>query len=119
LVAEVNQGGDMVVSTLQVVDPTVNVKTVRAMRGKVLRAEPIAALYEQGKVRHVGRFPELEDEMCNFDPLQPRNGLKGDSDSPDRVDALVWCLEELKNKHKPLGIVHIAGVERQNPYKDL
>ncbi|MGL5116146.1 MAG: DNA-packaging protein, partial [Beijerinckiaceae bacterium] len=87
LVAEVNQGGDMVESVLRQVDPTLPIRKVRASRGKYLRAEPIAALYAQGRVRHAGSFPALEDEMCLF----AADGLP-DGRSPDRLDALVWAL---------------------------
>ena len=66
IVAEVNQGGEMVEAVIRQADADVPVETVRARRGKYLRAEPVAALYEQGRVRHVGAFPELEDEMCDF-----------------------------------------------------
>ena len=90
IVAEVNQGGDMVTAVIRTVDPTVPVKAVRANRGKWLRAEPVAALYSQGRVKHAGRFAELEDEMCDFGP----DGLSGGR-SPDRVDALVWAVGEL------------------------
>ena len=90
LVAEVNQGGDMVATVIRMVDPEVPVKSVRAKRGKWLRAEPVAALYEQGRVRHARHLPELEDEMCDFGP----DGLSGGR-SPDRVDALVWAITEL------------------------
>jgi phage terminase large subunit-like protein len=90
IVAEVNQGGDMVTAVIRTVDEMVPVKAVRANRGKWLRAEPIAALYSQGRVKHAGRFPELEDEMCDFGP----DGLSGGR-SPDRVDALVWVVGEL------------------------
>jgi phage terminase large subunit-like protein len=90
IVAEVNQGGDMVTAVLRTVDAAVPVKAVRARRGKWLRAEPVAALYQQGRVRHAERFPALEDEMCDFGP----DGLAGGR-SPDRVDALVWALTEL------------------------
>lgn len=90
IVVEVNQGGEMVETVLRQVDASVPVKPVRATRGKFLRAEPVAALYEQGRVAHVGAFPELEDEMSDFGP----DGLSG-SASPDRVDALVWALTEL------------------------
>jgi phage terminase large subunit-like protein len=90
IVAEVNQGGDMVTAVLRTVDATVPVRAVRANRGKWLRAEPVAALYQQGRVRHAGRFPALEDEMCDFGP----DGMSGGR-SPDRVDALVWALTEL------------------------
>jgi phage terminase large subunit-like protein len=90
LVVEVNQGGDMVKSVIREADASVPVIAVRATRGKWLRAEPIAALYEQGKVKHLGVFPALEDEMCDF-------GLDGLSSgrSPDRLDALVWALTHL------------------------
>lgn len=90
IVAEVNQGGDMVTSTIRTVDASVPVKAVRANRGKWLRAEPVAALYEQRRVRHAQRLPELEDEMTDFGP----DGLSSDR-SPDRLDALVWAVSEL------------------------
>lgn len=90
VVGEVNNGGDMVESTVRAVRATVPFKSVTATRGKWTRAEPIAALYEQGRISHVGTFASLEDEMVNFGP----NGMVGDV-SPDRVDALVWALTEL------------------------
>lgn len=90
IVAEVNQGGDMVTAVIRTVDAAVPVRPVRATRGKWVRAEPVAALYAQGRVRHAGRFPDLEDEMCDFGP----DGMSGGR-SPDRVDALVWAVTEL------------------------
>lgn len=90
IVIEVNQGGDMVASTIRTVDPDVNIVEVRATRGKHVRAEPIAALYEQGKVAHVGSFPKLEEQMTQMTTA----GYEGEG-SPDRVDALVWALTEL------------------------
>ncbi len=90
VVAEVNQGGEMVTAVLRTIDPAVPVTEVRASRGKWLRAEPVAALYAQGRVVHARHFPELEDEMCDFGP----DGLSGGR-SPDRVDALVWAITEL------------------------
>ncbi|WP_249729901.1 MULTISPECIES: terminase family protein [unclassified Chelatococcus] len=90
LVAEVNQGGEMVAAVIREVDPAVPVTTVRATRGKYLRAEPVAALYEQGRVRHVGMLPALEDEMADFGP----GGLSSGR-SPDRLDALVWAVTAL------------------------
>ncbi len=90
IVAEVNQGGEMVTTILREVDASVPVKTVRATRGKWLRAEPVAALYAQGRVAHVGVFPELEDELCDFGPEGLSSGR-----SPDRLDALVWALTAL------------------------
>lgn len=89
MVAEVNQGGDLVETMMRQVDPTVNYRAVRASVGKVARAEPVAALYEQGRVRHVGMHAELEDEMCKM----ALTGYEGQG-SPDRVDALVWALTE-------------------------
>jgi phage terminase large subunit-like protein len=82
LVAEVNQGGDLVESVMRQVDPQISYRAVRASRGKRVRAEPVAALYEQGRVRHVGCFPELESQMCRF-VAASRGGIK----SPDRLDA--------------------------------
>lgn len=90
IVVEVNQGGELVETVLRQVDASVPIRSVRAMRGKVLRAEPVAALYERGCVAHVGALPELEDEMCDFG----LDGLSGGG-SPDRVDALVWALTDL------------------------
>ena len=90
IVAEVNQGGDMVGAVIRSADASVPVRAVRARRGKWTRAEPVAMLYEQGRVLHAGHFTALEDEMCDFGP----NGLSGGR-SPDRVDALVWAVSEL------------------------
>jgi len=90
LIAEVNQGGEMVVAVIREADPGVPVSQVRATRGKYLRAAPVAQLYEQGRVRHAGLFPELEDEMCAFGP----GGAIGQN-SPDRLDALVWAVTAL------------------------
>ncbi len=86
IVGEVNFGGDMVQSTVQTVDSTVAFKSVHASRGKLIRAEPVSALYEQGRIHHVGFFPDLEDQMVEWVP-----GMK----SPDRLDALVWAIYEL------------------------
>jgi phage terminase large subunit-like protein len=90
LVAEVNQGGEMVTTIMHEVDASVPVKSVRATRGKYIRAEPVAMLYSQGRVRHAGTFGALEDEMCDFGP----DGLSSGR-SPDRLDALVWALTAL------------------------
>jgi phage terminase large subunit-like protein len=92
VVAEVNQGGDMVVSTLRAADVNMPVKKVSASRGKSARAEPVAALYEAGKAFHAGAFPELEDELCG---LISGGGYEGPGRSPDRADALVWAMSEL------------------------
>jgi phage terminase large subunit-like protein len=96
IVAEVNNGGDMVEATLRMIDANVSFRAVRAARGKAIRAEPIAALYEQGRVRHVGAFPQLEDQMCAFaSSTQSRFDRQATGGSPDRVDALVWAITEL------------------------
>ncbi len=87
VVAEVNNGGALVETVLRTVDPTLPLTMVHASRGKVTRAEPIAALYEQGRVHHVGGLADLEDQLCTWVP-----GMTG---SPDRLDALVWALTEL------------------------
>lgn len=90
IVAETNQGGEMVEQTLRSVRPSIPYIGVRASRGKVTRAEPVAALYEQGRVSHVGAFPALEDQMVLFTPL----GIEGGT-TADRTDALVWAMTEL------------------------
>lgn len=87
IVAEVNQGHDLVMHTIHTEDPFVVVKSVTASRGKVVRAEPVVALYEQGRIKHVGTHAELEDQMVMWDPES--------GESPDRVDALVWGLTDL------------------------
>ena len=88
IVIETNQGGDMAEQTLRTVNRHLPITRVHAKRGKVTRAEPVAALYEQGRVSHVGMFEKLEDQLCNFAP-----GSTGDND--DRVDALVYALSNL------------------------
>jgi len=86
IVGEVNNGGDLVEVNIRTVDPAVPYEPVTASRGKLIRAEPVSALYEQGKVHHVGTYPQLEDQMCEWVP-----GEK----SPDRMDALVWAITKL------------------------
>jgi phage terminase large subunit-like protein len=88
IIAEVNNGGDLVELTIRTVDPHVAYSAVHASRGKIIRAEPIAALYEQGRVHHVGTFAALEDQCTSFDPATAKR-------SPDRMDAMVWALTEL------------------------
>ncbi|CAM8660318.1 DNA-packaging protein [Sphingobium cupriresistens] len=92
VVAEANNGGAMVESVLRAAEAAMPVKLVHASRGKVARAEPVAALYEAGRVMHRGAFPALEDEMCG---LIAGGGYVGPGRSPDRADALVWALSEL------------------------
>ena len=96
LIAEINQGGEMVSAVLKSIDGGVPVTTTRATRGKYHRAEPVSQLYEQGRVKHAGNFPSLEDEMCDF-------GLDGLSSghSPDRLDAMVWAVAALTFAARP------------------
>jgi phage terminase large subunit-like protein len=129
IVGEVNNGGDMVEATLRMVDPNVPFTAVRASRGKVVRAEPIAALYEQGRMHHVGAFPQLEDQMANFTTDFDRAAA---GYSPDRVDSLVWgCTELLVEPMKSFGIYEvmrrraqgetleqIAGIAETTPEKE-
>ncbi len=107
IVAERNFGGAMVEHVIRTIDKSVAYKEVTASRGKVARAEPVAALYEQGRVSHVGSMPELEDQMCQIAP----EGYVGEG-SPDRADALVWALTELMVKAAPP--VAATGTQRRN-----
>ncbi len=88
IIGEVNNGGDLVEANIRNVDPNISFRAVRASRGKYIRAEPVSALYEQGRVHHVGSFGDLEDQMCGWTP-------QGDERSPDRLDALVWGVTDL------------------------
>jgi phage terminase large subunit-like protein len=102
IVAEANNGGDLVASVLRAVNPNVPVRLVRASRGKRARAEPVSALYEQGRIIHAGTFPELEDELCVWTP--------DTVESPDRMDAMVWGLTDLMlTKSKQGSVVYSAG----------
>jgi len=108
IVAEVNNGGDLVEQAIRTVDPNVPVRKVWASRGKHKRAEPVAALYEQGRVHHVGVFPTMEEQMC----ATTTEGFQGEG-SPDRMDAAVWAITELllpKLEDKPKPRVRIAYV---------
>lgn len=92
VIAEANQGGDMVASVLRAADVSLPLKLVHASKGKSARAEPVAALYEVGRVRHLGTFPKLEDQLCG---LMAGGAYQGPGRSPDRADALVWAVTEL------------------------
>ena len=92
VIAEANQGGAMVEAVLRAAEVTLPLRLVHASRGKVARAEPVAALYEAGRVRHAGLFPALEDQLCG---LMTGGEYRGPGWSPDRADALVWALTEL------------------------
>lgn len=95
IVAEKNNGGEMVASVIRAIDRSVPITLVHASRGKIIRAEPVSALYEQGRIHHAGRFDKLEDQMCTFSVDNVRDSNTG---SPDRVDALVWGFTELFEK---------------------
>jgi phage terminase large subunit-like protein len=88
IVNEANQGGDMVATIIHLIDDSVNVENVWASKGKRARAEPVATLYKQGRVHHVGELPALEDELCTWDALTS-------NESPNRLDALVWLITYL------------------------
>jgi len=94
IVCEVNNGGDLIEKLLRVQDVNVPYTSVRATRGKMLRAEPISSLYEQNKVHHVGYFKELEDQMASYTPFSTK--------SPDRLDALVWAVTSLQSSGKAI-----------------
>lgn len=100
IVAESNNGGEMVALTIKTVDKNVPVKLVNASRGKQTRAEPVAAIYEQGRVHHLGKFDQLEDEQCLWQPGE---------DSPNRMDAAVWAFTELLVTNAGPGGLSIAG----------
>lgn len=97
IVGEVNNGGDLVEANIRACAPNASYRAVRASRGKTLRAEPVAALYEQGRVHHVGLFKDLEEQMTNWTP-------QGNEKSPDRMDALVWAVTELLIDPEPQGV---------------
>lgn len=98
IVVEVNNGGDMVLATIRQINQSVPVKQVRASKSKHARAEPVSALYEQERVRHIGSFHRLEDQLCEYDPISYEK-------SPDRLDALVWALTDLIVENNGTGIL--------------
>jgi phage terminase large subunit-like protein len=110
IVAEVNNGGDLVEAILRNVDHAFAYKTVHASRGKLIRAEPIAALYEQHRVHHVGAFGALEDQMCDYVPMV--------SKSPDRMDALVWALTELSGDDEQELLYEYSEIHSISPELD-
>jgi len=109
LIGEVNNGGDMVESTIRHNDTNVSYRSVHASKGKITRAEPISALYEQGRVHHVGSFKELEDQMCDYVPATAEI-------SPDRMDAMVWAGTELAENSMELGLI---SYEKQSGAAEL
>lgn len=110
IVAEVNNGGDLVEHTIRSVRRNAPYKKVHASRGKRVRAEPIAALYEQNRVKHVANLADLEDQMVTFLP-------EGNDASPDRVDALVWALTDLFDTHRPDTTIGITGLTGASTWK--
>lgn len=107
IIAEVNNGGDLVESTIRTVDQNVSYRAIHAKKGKALRAEPVAALYEQKRVHHAGSFPELEDQMCTWVPGVSKK-------SPDRVDAMVYGITDLMldGAHGGEGLIVIGSSRR-------
>ena len=109
---ETNQGGDLLVQTFKGIDARVPVKKVYASRGKYVRAEPVSVLYAEGRVAHVGEYPDLERQMCDF----AADGL-AHGKSPDRLDALVWAITELMltdkaRPHPPAGCEPVPEAHR-------
>jgi predicted phage terminase large subunit-like protein len=109
IIAEQNNGGALVETTLRSVNENIPYRAVTASRGKITRAEPVAALYEQGRVHHVGVFTELEDQLVTYtgDPNER---------SPDRLDALVWAVTELMLANSAILLVGAGGPEGENPW---
>lgn len=110
IIGEVNNGGDLVERNITALDPNLSFRAVRASRGKYIRAEPVAALYEQGRVHHVGTFHALEDQMCGWTP-------QSDAKSPDRLDALVWAVTDLVVDQEEMEIIRTIHQPYQiSPY---
>ena len=107
LVAEKNQGGDLVRSTFKTVDETIPITLVHASKGKYARAEPVSALYEQGKVKHLKGLMELEDQLVTWEPLEAIG-------SPDRLDAMVWAIYTLLLKNRPKPKINILATDAQS-----
>lgn len=110
IVAEVNNGGALVEKVLRTIQPNFAYRPVNASRGKLTRAEPVSALYEQGKVHHVGIFGDLEDQMCTYD---------GTGKSPDRMDALVWCLSDLMFEGASAVGIDFGGNEQESHWRNI
>jgi phage terminase large subunit-like protein len=102
IIGETNNGGDMIELLLRQVDPSISYRKVTATRGKIIRAEPVAALSEQGRLHLVGTFPQLEDQLVNYTPISPG--------SPDRMDAMVWAITELMDGQS--SIMGLAAISR-------
>lgn len=112
MVGEVNNGGELVERNIKAIDPNIPFKMVHASRGKIIRAEPIANLYEQGRVHHVGELPELEDEQCSYSPQMEEEG----KNSPNHLDACVWGLTVLSGG--TTGQFRAAGRKMENKHEN-
>ena len=112
IVGEVNNGGDLVENTIKTIDPDVPFRKVSASRGKRLRAAPVAALYEQGRVHHVGVFRDLEDQLCNWEP-------ESGHDSPDRLDAMVWGVTKTrpKGRRRPTAMSFADSLSKESHWR--
>ncbi len=110
IIYESNQGGDMVAHTLRTIRPHGRIQGVHASRGKRTRAEPVAALYEQNRVHHVGNFKILEDQMCSWTPES--------ADSPDRMDALVWAMTGILVRYAPMNVAPVS-ILKTDPHVDF
>lgn len=106
IIGEANQGGDLIEMTLRTVEKHISYAAVRATRGKWTRAEPVASLYERGLIHHVGSFPQLEDQLCSWEP--------GIGKSPDRLDALVWAFTELMVEETPTGGLILPDIDEKD-----
>jgi phage terminase large subunit-like protein len=109
IVGESNNGGEMIERVLRTVDRNIPYRAVHASRGKIARAEPVSALYAQGRMKHVGLFPELEEQMCSYVPGQYDG-------SPDRLDALVWAISEFLDPEIVTTRVFFEDRVRISPY---
>lgn len=112
VVAEVNNGGDLVERNIRIVDRNIPYLGVHASRGKYIRAEPVAALYQQGRVHHVGAFPKLEDQLTTWDP-------ESGEPSPDRLDALVWAFTDLMIDSTTVADMHLPDLTQANEWSEI
>lgn len=117
IVAEANQGGEMVERVIRAVAPDVPITLVRATRGKYIRAEPVSALYEQGRISHIGTFPDLENQMCAFTPEMASTRRPGEE--KDRADAMVWLWSDLFDAMATPQRVAYDDDERYNMQRDF
>lgn len=106
IIGEANNGGDMIEALVRTIDASASYRKVTATRGKQVRAEPVASLYEQGRIHHVGSLPKLEDELCEWDPADPT------ARSPNRLDAMVWAITDLMLSGPNTALIdYLAGLK--------